>query len=46
MNSLIKYLLPIAIIVVAVLLYLFIPSINAWVIRISKGWQGAVYLHW
>lgn len=39
-----KYLLPVGIIIVAVLLYIFIPSINAWVIRVSKGWQGALYL--
>ena len=44
MNHLLKYLLPVAIIIVAVLLYLFIPAINAWVIRVSKGWQGALYL--
>ncbi len=44
MNTLLKYLLPVAIIVVAVLLYLFIPSINAWVLRMSRGWQGALYL--
>ena len=43
-NMLLKYLLPVAIIVVAVLLYLFIPAINAWVIRMSHGWQGAVLL--
>lgn len=44
MNTLLKYLLPVAIIIVAVLLYLFIPSINAWVIRMSRGWQGALFL--
>lgn len=38
------YLLPVAIIIVAVLLYLFIPSINAWVIRMSSGWKGALFL--
>ena len=43
-GKLIAYLVPVAVIVVAVLLYLFIPSINAWVIRMSHGWQGAVYL--
>ena len=44
MNTLLKYLLPVVIIVVAVLLYLFIPTINAWVVRMSRGWQGALYL--
>lgn len=44
MNTLLKYLLPVVIIVVAVLLYLFIPAINAWVVRMSRGWQGALYL--
>ena len=44
MNTLLKYLLPVFIIVVAVLLYLFIPTINAWVVRMSRGWQGALYL--
>ena len=44
MNKLMTYLLPVAIIIVAVLLYLFIPSINAWVIRMSRGWQGALFL--
>lgn len=44
MNKLMTYLLPVAIIIVAVLLYLFIPSINAWVIRMSSGWKGALFL--
>ena len=44
MNTLLKYLRPVGIIVVAVLLYLFIPAINAWVLRMSRGWQGALYL--
>jgi hypothetical protein len=44
MNTILKYLLPVGIIVVAVLLYLFIPAINAWVLRMSRGWQGALYL--
>ena len=44
MNTLLKYLLPVGIIVVAVLLYLFIPVINAWVLQMSRGWQGALYL--
>lgn len=43
-NNLLKYLLPVAIVTIAVLLYIFIPSINAWVLRMSKGWQGAVFL--
>ena len=44
MNTLLKYLLPVGIVVVAVLLYLFIPAINAWVLRMSRGWQGALWL--
>ena len=44
MNKLLTYLLPVAIIIVAVLLYFFIPTINAWVIRMSRGWQGALLL--
>lgn len=44
MNKLLTYLLPVGIVVVAVLLYLFIPAINAWVLRMSRGWQGALYL--
>ena len=44
MNTILKYLLPVGIVVVAVLLYLFIPAINAWVLRMSRWWQGALYL--
>ena len=44
MNKLLTYLLPVAIVIVAVLLYLFIPAINEWVLRVSRGWQGALWL--
>ena len=45
MNTLLKYLLPIGIVVIAVLLYLFIPAINDWVLHISKGAKGALVLY-
>ena len=44
MNKLLTYLLPVVIVIVAVLLYLFIPAINEWVLRVSRGWQGALWL--
>ena len=44
MTNWLKYGLPIMIIVVAVLLYYFIPTINEWVLRVSKGWKGALLL--
>lgn len=44
MNKLLTYLLPVAIVIVAVLQYLFIPAINEWVLRVSRGWKGALYL--
>ena len=45
MNTFLKYLLPIGIVVIAVLLYLFIPTIKDWVLHISQGAKGAVILY-
>lgn len=44
MKMWIKYVIPAGIVIIAVLLYLFIPAINEWVIRMSKGWKGALFL--
>lgn len=39
-----KYIIPVGIVIIAVLLYFFIPAINDWVIRMSKGWKGVLIL--
>ncbi len=44
MKKILSFLLPIAIVIVAVVLYIFIPAIQEWVLRMSEGWKGALVL--
>lgn len=44
MNKLLSYIIPAVIVIVAVLLYFFIPAINEWVLQICKGWRGMLIL--
>ena len=43
-SKLVEYLLPVVIVVVAVALYFAMPSIQDFVVRISKGWSGGLIL--
>ncbi len=43
-SKLIEYLLPVALVIVAVVLYFALPSIQDFVVRISKGWKGGLIL--